>query len=109
MLVMSLRNGGTHGGENRTPANPIGEIVHAQEQAKRTIGHLPPHGPGARQEDVKAKRTKSRKRKRRISSDGYSAEGTKWANIPVSRDIIAGICAGRPHHRDLRHDARRRV
>jgi hypothetical protein len=42
-------------GENRTPDKPIGEIEHAQEQAKRTTGHLPPHGPGAPQEDVKAK------------------------------------------------------
>jgi hypothetical protein len=42
-------------GENRTPDKPIGEIVHAQEQAKRTTGHLPPHGPGVSQEDVKAK------------------------------------------------------
>ena len=42
-------------GENRTPDKPIGEIVHAQEQAKRTTGLLPPHGPGALQEDVKGK------------------------------------------------------
>lgn len=42
-------------GENRTPDKPIGEIVHAQEQAKRTTGHLPPHGPGAPEESVKAK------------------------------------------------------
>jgi hypothetical protein len=42
-------------GENRAPDKPIGEIVHAQEQAKRTTGHLPPHGPGARQEDAKGK------------------------------------------------------
>jgi hypothetical protein len=41
-------------GENRTPDKPIGEIVHAQEQAKRTTGHLPPLGPGAPQE-AKAK------------------------------------------------------
>jgi hypothetical protein len=42
-------------GENRTPDKPIGEIAHAQEQAKRTTGHLPPHGPGAPEEDVRAK------------------------------------------------------
>jgi hypothetical protein len=34
-------------GENRTPDKKIGEIVQAQEQAKRTTGHLPPHGAGA--------------------------------------------------------------
>ncbi|MGB6800498.1 MAG: hypothetical protein WBE48_28955 [Xanthobacteraceae bacterium] len=34
----------------------VGEIVHAQEQAKRTTtGHSPRHGPGARQEGVKGK------------------------------------------------------
>jgi hypothetical protein len=42
-------------GENRTPDQPIGEIVQAQEQAKRTTGHLPPHGPGALREDVNGK------------------------------------------------------
>ena len=44
-------------GENRTPDKPIGEIVHAQEQAKRTTGHLPPHGPGALQEQVPSRKT----------------------------------------------------
>jgi hypothetical protein len=39
-------------GENRTPDKKIGEIAHAEEQAKRTTGHLPPHGPGARQEEA---------------------------------------------------------
>jgi hypothetical protein len=38
-------------GENRTPDKTIGDIVHAQEQAKRTTGHLPPHGPGTRASD----------------------------------------------------------
>ena len=32
--------------ENRTPDKKIGEIQHAEEQTKRTTGHLPPHGPG---------------------------------------------------------------
>lgn len=44
-------------GENRTPDKKIGEIKHAQEQAERTSGHLPPHGPGApsrEEEDVRA-------------------------------------------------------
>ena len=42
--------------ENRTPDKKIGEIKHAQEQTKRTTGHLPPHGPGApdAKEDVRA-------------------------------------------------------
>jgi hypothetical protein len=31
--------------ENRTPDKKIGEIQHAEEQTKRTTGHLPPHGP----------------------------------------------------------------
>lgn len=42
-------------GQNRTPDMPIGEIVHAQEQTKRTTGHLPLHGPGAPEEDVRSK------------------------------------------------------
>ncbi len=44
-------------GENRTPDKKIGEIAHAEEQAARTTGHLPPHGPGAshEKEDVRAK------------------------------------------------------
>jgi hypothetical protein len=50
-------------GENRTPEKPIGEIVHAQEQAKRTTGHLPPHGPGAPEEDARAKPNQSLKAK----------------------------------------------
>ena len=33
--------------ENRTPDKKIGEVAHAQEQAERTTGHKPPHGPGA--------------------------------------------------------------
>jgi hypothetical protein len=43
--------------ENRTPDKKIGEIQHAEEQTKRTTGHLPPHGPGAphEKEDVRAK------------------------------------------------------
>jgi hypothetical protein len=42
--------------ENRTPDKKIGEIKHAEEQTKRTTGHLPPHGPGAphEKEDVRA-------------------------------------------------------
>jgi hypothetical protein len=42
-------------GENRTPDKKIGEIAHAQEQTKRTTGHLPPHRPGAPEEGVRAK------------------------------------------------------
>lgn len=42
-------------GENRTPEKPIGEIAHAQEQSKRITGHLPPHGPGAPEENARAK------------------------------------------------------
>jgi hypothetical protein len=44
-------------GENRTPDKKIGEIAHAEEQAARTTGHKPPHGPGAphEREDVRAK------------------------------------------------------
>ena len=38
-------------GENRTPDKKIGEIAHAQEQAERTSGHQPPHGPGASHEN----------------------------------------------------------
>jgi hypothetical protein len=34
-------------GDNRTPDKKIGEIKYAEKQAKRTTGHLPPHGPGA--------------------------------------------------------------
>lgn len=34
-------------GENRIPDKKIGEVKHAQEQAARTSGHEPPHGPGA--------------------------------------------------------------
>jgi Protein of unknown function (DUF2934) len=33
-------------GENRTPEKKIGEIAHAENQAERTTGHQPPHGPG---------------------------------------------------------------
>jgi hypothetical protein len=41
--------------ENRTPNKKIGEIQHAEEQTKRTTGHLPPHGPGTDpKEDVRA-------------------------------------------------------
>jgi hypothetical protein len=42
--------------ENRTPDKKIGEIQHAEEQTRRTTGHLPPHGPGTPdpKEDVKA-------------------------------------------------------
>jgi hypothetical protein len=36
--------------ENRTPDKKIGEVAHAQEQAERTTGHKPPHGPGASHE-----------------------------------------------------------
>jgi hypothetical protein len=44
-------------GDNRTPDKKIGEIKYAEEQAKRTTGHIPPHGPGAarEKEDVRAK------------------------------------------------------
>jgi len=38
-------------GENRTPDKTIGEVAHAQDQAGRTTGHVPPHGPGAPHED----------------------------------------------------------
>jgi hypothetical protein len=31
--------------ENRTPDKKIGEVAHAEEQAERTTGHKPPHGP----------------------------------------------------------------
>jgi hypothetical protein len=46
-----------HGRRNRTPDKKIGEIKYAEEQAKRTTGHIPPHGPGAagEKEDVRAK------------------------------------------------------
>ncbi len=37
-------------GENRTPDQKIGEVKHAQEQAARTTGHEPPHGPGVAHE-----------------------------------------------------------
>jgi hypothetical protein len=41
--------------ENRTPDKKIGEITHAEQQADRTTGHKPPHGPGApEKEAVKA-------------------------------------------------------
>jgi hypothetical protein len=40
--------------ENRTPDKKIGEIAHAEEQTKRTTGHLPPHGPGTEKEAVRA-------------------------------------------------------
>ena len=33
--------------ENRTPDKKIGEVAHAEQQAERTTGHKPPHGPGA--------------------------------------------------------------
>jgi hypothetical protein len=39
-------------GDNRTPDKKIGEIKYAEEQTKRTTGHLPPHGPGAPQEEA---------------------------------------------------------
>lgn len=44
-------------GENRTPDKAIGEVKHAQDQAGRTTGHQPPHGPGASHEEetVRAK------------------------------------------------------
>jgi hypothetical protein len=44
-------------GENRTPEEKIGEVTHAEEQAERTTGHEPPHGPGAphEKETVRAK------------------------------------------------------
>jgi hypothetical protein len=44
-------------GENRTPDKKIGEIAHAEEQAARSTGHKPPHGPGAphEREGVRAK------------------------------------------------------
>jgi hypothetical protein len=47
----------TMAGENRTPDKTIGEVKHAQEQASRTTGHQPPHGPGSphEKEDVRAK------------------------------------------------------
>jgi hypothetical protein len=32
--------------ENRTPERKIGEIAHAENQAERTTGHQPGHGPG---------------------------------------------------------------
>jgi hypothetical protein len=43
--------------ENRTPDKKIGEVKHAEEQAQRTTGHQPPHGPGAHneKEDIRAK------------------------------------------------------
>jgi hypothetical protein len=50
-------------GENRTPDKTIGEIVHAKEQAKRTTGHLPPHGPGAPSENTRAKDQKPEAKK----------------------------------------------
>jgi hypothetical protein len=34
-------------GDNRPPEKKIGEVKYAEEQAKRTTGHQPPHGPGA--------------------------------------------------------------
>jgi hypothetical protein len=37
--------------ENRTPDKKIGEIAHAEEQAGRTSGHKPPHGPGGLKEE----------------------------------------------------------
>jgi hypothetical protein len=43
--------------ENRTPDKKIGEVAHAEEQAERTSGHKPPHGPGVphEKEVVRAK------------------------------------------------------
>jgi hypothetical protein len=41
--------------ENRTPDKKIGEVAHAQEQAERTTGHKPPHGPGAPHEKEAAR------------------------------------------------------
>jgi hypothetical protein len=37
--------------ENRTPDKKIGEIAHAEQQAERTSGHKPPHGPGNLKEE----------------------------------------------------------
>ena len=50
--------------ENRTPDKKIGEIHHAEEQTKRTTGHLPPHGPGTPdpKEDVRANPDLSKKK-----------------------------------------------
>ena len=47
----------TMAGENRTPDKAIGEVKHAQDQAGRTTGHQPPHGPDASHEEetVRAK------------------------------------------------------
>jgi hypothetical protein len=42
-------------GENHNPDKTIGEIAHANEQAKRTTGHLPPHGPGAPSDAMRSK------------------------------------------------------
>jgi hypothetical protein len=53
-------------GENRTPDKKIGEIKHAEEQTKRTTGHLPPHGPGApyEKEDVRANHDRDSSKKK---------------------------------------------
>ncbi len=37
-------------GDNRTPDKKIGEVKYAEDQFKRTTGHLPPHGAGAPRE-----------------------------------------------------------
>jgi hypothetical protein len=42
-------------GENRTPDKKIGEVEHAEQQAGRTTGHIPPHGAGAPNEKAGAK------------------------------------------------------
>jgi hypothetical protein len=57
--------------ENRTPDKKIGEIAHAEEQAKRTTGHLPPHGPGAphEKEAVRANPDRDPQRRRSANSD----------------------------------------
>jgi hypothetical protein len=38
--------------ENRTPDKKIGEVAHAEQQAERTTGHKPPHGPGAPEKEA---------------------------------------------------------
>jgi hypothetical protein len=52
--------------ENRTPDKTIGEIKHAEEQANRTTGHIPPHGPGSqpKEEDVRANPDRDPKKKK---------------------------------------------
>ena len=70
-------------GENRTSEKSIGEIAHAQEQSKRTTGHLPPHGPGAPEEKRASKvESKAEDKKGRQILTAIRAEH-KWANIPA--------------------------